>query len=406
MKGWEEIELGAIITTLKGAAFKSSLYQNEGVPVVRVSDFTDDSISDSELVFYPNDEVGKYKKYLLNKWDVLIQTVGSWQHNPASIVGKVVKVPEKLEGALLNQNIVKIIANCIADNKFIYYRLKDNSFKYYNLNCAQGAANQASITLSSIRKFRFLLPPLPTQHRIASILSAYDDLIENNLRRIKLLEELAQRTYEEWFVKFTINGEKLPLNEERGLPEGWERKKLIDVANLTMGQSPKSEYYNFGGMGLPFHQGVKDYGVRFPENSTWSKSGNRFAFEDDILFSVRAPVGRLNIAIEKFILGRGLAAINHKKGYTSFLFYQLQTIFYKDDMMGGGAIFNSVTKSDVQRIAIIEPENKVLGNFNGFANNIDSQIKKLTLQNRLLKESRDILLPRLMGGVIDLVNNN
>lgn len=246
-------------------------------------------------------------------------------------------------------------------------------------------------------------PEINTQRKIATILSAYDDLIENNLKRIQLLEEKAQLTYEEWFVRMKFPGyETTPIHEETGLPEGWEKKKLVECCQLTMGQSPKSEFYNDKGKGLPFHQGVKDYGFRFPINSSWSTQGNRVAEEKSILFSVRAPVGRLNVAIEKIILGRGLAAINHNKGWNSFLLYQLQKIFFEDNLMGGGAIFSSVTKKDVQGIKLIHATDKITKKFNDFATDIDDSIKNLTKQNHLLKEARDLLLPRLMTGMIDV----
>jgi type I restriction enzyme S subunit len=138
---WEVTKLGEVIDTLKGAAFKSSLYVKEGKPIVRVSNFTDDSISSDEIFYYSLVDAANYSKYQLNHWDILIQTVGSWQHNPASIVGKVVKVPKELDKALLNQNIVKLIPTLKIDNKFLFYRLKDESFKVYILSCAQGAAN-------------------------------------------------------------------------------------------------------------------------------------------------------------------------------------------------------------------------------------------------------------------------
>src|SRR5690606_34957278 len=83
------------------------------------------------------------------------------------------------------------------------------------------------------------LPPLQTQRRIASILSAYDDLIENNLKRIKLLEELAQRTYEEWFVKFRVNGVALEMDEETGLPVGWCKNTIGDMIEVGRGSSPR-----------------------------------------------------------------------------------------------------------------------------------------------------------------------
>ena len=285
------------------------------------------------------------------------------------------------------------------DSRFLYYVISNPSFTSFLVANEQGA-NYPAVTPGIIGRAEISLPPLPIQKRVAEILSAYDDLIENNLKRIKLLEELAQRTYEEWFVKFRVDGEQLPINESTGLPEGWKKKKLVEVALLTMGQSPKSEFYNSDSKGLPFHQGVSDYGFRFPDNSNWSTEGNRYAEKGDILFSVRAPVGRINVAIEKIILGRGLASIREKNGRTSQLFYQLQNIFFKDDIIGGGAIFNSVTKNDVERIEITVSDDQSSKQFDSFAQTVDRQIENLTIQNRRLKESRDILLPRLMNGSI------
>ncbi|MFA7448645.1 MAG: restriction endonuclease subunit S [Weeksellaceae bacterium] len=405
-EGWKAMQLGELITTKKGYAFKSAWYQDKGVPVVRVSDFTDNSISD-ETIFYIDEELAsEHTSVSLKTKDIIVQTVGSWQHNPASIVGKVVRVPKNLNNSLLNQNAVKLIPNGQIEKDFLYYRLKDESFKYHNLNFAQGAANQASITLETIKCFKINLPPLETQKKIASILSGYDDLIENNLKRIKILEEMAQQTYEEWFVRMRFPGHdasraSASLNPATGLPEGWEKVKLKDCCDLVMGQSPKSEFYNDEKLGLPFHQGVKDYGFRFPINTSWSTVGNKKAKPNSILFSVRAPVGRLNVASEEIILGRGLAAINHKKGLNSFVFYQLRKIFFEDNLIGGGAIFASVTKSDVERIEFIYNE-ELANKFNDFASKIDQQILNLTNQNQRLREARDILLPRLMMGMIEV----
>ncbi|WP_417558237.1 restriction endonuclease subunit S [Mesoflavibacter zeaxanthinifaciens] len=289
------------------------------------------------------------------------------------------------------------------DTDFIYYLSKSQWFKGNAENSMVGSSGRQRADAGFVRNLKINLPPLKTQRKIASILSAYDDLIENNLKRIKLLEEQAQQTYEEWFVRFKFPGyEDVGIDEVTGLPVGWDKVKLVDCCHLVMGQSPKSEFYNFEKRGLPFHQGVKDYGFRFPTNSSWSTQGNRIAEEDSILFSVRAPVGRLNVAIEKIIIGRGLASINHKKGWNGFLLYQLQNIFYEDNLMGGGAIYNSVTKRDVERIEIIQATKEINIKFNEISSNIDKQIKNLTKQNQLLKEARDILLPRLMGGMIDV----
>ena len=191
-----EVKLGDIITYNKGYAFKSNEYTNTGKMVVRVTDFTLDSISDNDSVYLePND---KYKKFIINTNDILIQTVGSWANNPNSIVGKVVRVPDKCDKAYLNQNIVRIIPNKDFDNTYLYYALKANQFSMYCVLRGQGAANQASITLATIFKFKFRAHFFSEQKRIADILSSYDNLIENNNKRIKLLEQMAENLYKEW----------------------------------------------------------------------------------------------------------------------------------------------------------------------------------------------------------------
>lgn len=283
------------------------------------------------------------------------------------------------------------------DPKFAYYLLQCLDFTVFNSGGAVPSLNRNLLNAYIVN-----VPPLETQKKIASILSGYDDLIENNLKRIKILEEMAQQTYEEWFVRMRFPGhQSATINSETGLAEGWEKVKLKDCCDLVMGQSPKSEFYNDEKLGLPFHQGVKDYGFRFPINTSWSTAGNKKAKPNSILFSVRAPVGRLNVAAEEIILGRGLAAINHKNGLNSFIFYQLRKIFFEDNLIGGGAIFASVTKTDVERIEFIYNE-ELANKFNDFASKIDQQILNLTNQNQRLREARDILLPRLMMGMVEV----
>ncbi len=185
-----------------------------------------------------------------------------------------------------------------------------------------------------------------------------------------------------------------------GGPEGWEQVRLVDYANLTMGQSPKSEFYNETGEGLPFHQGVTKYGFRFVEHQTYCTKVTRLAEAGDILCSVRAPVGRLNITLDKMILGRGLAAIRAKSGRQSFLFYALRSFFFKEDIMGSGAIYASVTKKDMENIHLLIPSPTLEQQFEEFAYDIDSQIVNLSKQNKHLAQARDILLPRLMNGIL------
>lgn len=391
-KGWQQLELSSICEINKHNIKNTFPYSE--ITYLDISSVGSGNADFNNVI--PLKEAPSRAKRLVKKGDTIIATVRPGnqcfyylENFPANTVAST-------GFAVVSAKKEKV------SERFLYYLISQPSFIAYLVSIEKGA-NYPAVTANDIERAKVVIPPLPTQRKIASILSAYDDLIENNLKRIKLLEEKAQLMYEEWFVRMRFPGyENVQIDEESGLPEGWEKRNLNDTCFLIMGQSPKSSFYNNEMKGLPFHQGVKDYGFRFPTNSTWSTEGNRVATEGSILFSVRAPVGRLNVAIEELILGRGLAAINHKEGHNSFLFYQLQSIFYKDNLMGGGAIFNSVTKKDVEGIKILIPTKKILRTFDEYATDIDSLIKNLSKQNAALIEARDVLLPRLMTGLIDV----
>jgi type I restriction enzyme S subunit len=257
---------------------------------------------------------------------------------------------------------------------------------------------------NSLEKLEYDLPSLPEQKSIAQILSTIDDKIENNLAINKTLEEMAMALYKHWFVDFgPFQSGEFVVSELGSIPKGWEVKKLVDFVKLTMGQSPKSEFYNSNNEGLPFHQGVTNYGERFPEDKTYSTEGNRFAEEGDILFSVRAPVGRLNIAKNKIILGRGLSSMSLKKFTNNgFLFYSLKNFFTEDDKIGDGTVYGSVNKTELENLKFIVPCNETLENFNDLVKDIDSKYLNNYKENQALTQLRDTLLPKLISGEVRL----
>lgn len=290
------------------------------------------------------------------------------------------------------------------DSSYLSYFFLSPIGKAELQKCVIGSSQQA-YTIAALKKAEIPLPPLPVQQCIAGILSAYDELIENSKRRIKILESMARALYREWFVYFRFLGlESVPrvpsvLGE---IPQGWEVKKLKDVCRLTMGQSPKSEFYNEVGNGIAFHQGVTDFGDRFPSDRLFCNADGRIAEAGDILFSVRAPVGRMNIANKKIILGRGLSAIRHHDGYQAFLWEQLRNRFTKEDMMGNGAIFASVTKDDMQGIELVCPPSSVVEAATQHFEPLHSEIATLSQKIQNLRHTRDLLLPRLLSGQISI----
>jgi type I restriction enzyme S subunit len=292
------------------------------------------------------------------------------------------------------------------DKKFLYYLFNLRDVRNQIRATATGAKIRHTAP-ERILNVRFKYLSIEVQRHIAAILSAYDDLIENNTRRIQILEEMARRIYEEWFVRFRFPGhENVSMVEsELGLvPESWNAKTLIDVCEITMGQSPPSDYYNEKGEGLPFHQGVADFGERFPVDKKFCTVKNRLADADDILFSVRAPVGRINISTKQIIIGRGLSAIRSKHGHQEFIFQQLKDRFQEEDIIGNGAIFKSVTKEDVQNIKLLIPQAETLKTFGSTVKPIFRQIKILTNKTFNLRRTRDLLLPKLISGEIDVSN--
>jgi len=295
-----------------------------------------------------------------------------------------------------------------ADPKFLVYLLRSPAYRQRIINISGGSAI-TNISQSSLRELLVDLPPLSTQRKIAAVLAACDDLIENSMRRIAILEEMAQLIYREWFVHYRFPGHEdvQMVDSELGpIPEGWEIAPLGKVCELVAGQSPRSEFYNEEGRGLPFHQGVTDFGTLYPVTRRYCTVTKRVAQKGDILFSVRAPVGRMNIADRTIVIGRGLHAIRSKSGNQTFTFLQLRDKFHEEDMIGGGTIFRSVTKADMLGITLLAPPSLLVATFELNANPMLAQLEVLTRKNGLLRQGRDLLLPRLVSGDIDVSEVN
>lgn len=302
----------------------------------------------------------------------------------------------------INQDLKALIPNKNVDANFLLWLLVS---KTKEIEVMGTGTTVKGIRLEELKNIEIIIPEnIEDQKKIASILSAYDDLIENNSRRIKILEEMAQAIYKEWFVDFHFpNFEKVKMIEgELGLmPEGWGVGHLSDLTKITMGQSPKSEFYNEDMLGLPFHQGVTNFGKRFPTDKTFCTLGSKFADSGDILFSVRAPVGRINVANKRIIIGRGVSAIRNKNNNQTFQYYQLKHIFEKEDSIGSGAIFNAVSKQDMENIKIAILDAEIIKKFEHAIFPADSMLINLYGQADNLRQTRDLLLPKLMNPNLD-----
>ncbi|MCC5642776.1 restriction endonuclease subunit S [Nostoc sp. CHAB 5824] len=306
--------------------------------------------------------------------------------------------------ASFNQDLKALHCTELITRRFLLYWLIASSHELLG-KCDEAAHGTKRLQTHLLLSTPIELPPIATQQRIADILSTYDRLIDNNNRRIALLEESIHQLYKEWFVRSRFPGyESVKIID--GIPEGWSYQPLEEVCELIMGQSPPSEFYNTSEQGLPFHQGVSNFGNRFVTHEIYCTQLNRIAEAEDILCSVRAPVGRLNITLDKIIIGRGLSAIRNRYGYQSFQYYQLKTHFFQEDIIGSGAIFASVTKKQLSEQLMLVPSVEIVNKFENISKSIDKQITNLYLQTQRLKEARDLLLPRLMNGSIAVYKTN
>lgn len=280
----------------------------------------------------------------------------------------------------------------ITDTDFIYYLTLDNWFKDKAIGSMVGASGRQRADAEFVRNIKIQLPHISTQRKIASILSAYDDLIENNLKRIKLLEEKAQLTYEEWFVKMRFPGyETAKFDEVTGLPEGWEKVKLGEVTDFKYGRMPKPE--NLTNIGYPVYSGYRITGYT-----------NDYLFKHPTLIVVARGVGGtgdIKITPEKcWLTNLSIAILVKNFIFQSYLYYHLKDSNLRS--LDSGAAQSQITIANLENFIITKSDIKLQELFDKYVDKIFKQINNISTQNRLLKEARDILLPRLMSGLIDV----
>jgi type I restriction enzyme S subunit len=297
----------------------------------------------------------------------------------------------------------------VTDTDFIYYLTLNKWFKDKAIGSMVGASGRQRADATFVRNIEIQLPPLQTQRKIASILSGYDDLIENNLKRIKLLEEKAQLTYEEWFVKLRFPGfETAVFDEVSELPEGWEKMKLSDVAEINSSSIKK----NFDGLIryidiASVSPNKIDYLTEYEINLAPGRA-KRIVKHGDIIWSCVRPNRRSHTVIWKpednLIASTGFCVITPKTIPTSYLYQYLITESFVGYLtsLASGAAYPAVKSIDFSDADVIIPSNDLLIKFNQILGENFDIIWNLQTQNRFLKEARDILLPRLMSGMVDV----
>ena len=342
------------------------------------------------------------KRSQVHQWDILFSMIGT--------VGNVyIETSEKIDYAIKNMGVF----SCQNKEKayWLYYYLQ-SPLVQAKIDALMAGAVQKFVPLGFLRDLDI---PEYTENskKVVQVLSALDDKIALNKKMNQKLEAMAKRLYDYWFVQFDFpdkngcpyktTGGPMTYNPtlKREIPEGWNDGVLSDIANITMGQSPDGASYNEDGEGMIFYQGSTDFGMRFPTVRQYTTAPTRFAKKGDILMSVRAPVGAVNIANTDCCIGRGLAALNSKFGSLSHLYFLID-IFKKtfENKNTVGTTFGSITKDELYTLPVVIPDKSVIEQFEKMAKPIFDRQMKLGEESNRLTKLRDKLLPLLMNGQV------
>lgn len=304
-------------------------------------------------------------------------------------IGDVGMIPENTE-CCLGQRMVLLRANqSVCDNFYLLYSLQ-SLYVQHQISWSEGTGTTVSnLRIPHLEQIQIPYLPLEQQAKISSVLRALEEKIENNRRLNDNLQQQAMSLYAEMLLN----------SSDSNVTSG----TLSDIAVITMGQSPSGSSYNEDGVGEVFYQGRAEFGFRFPKRRLFTTEPKRIAEAGDVLLSVRAPVGDLNIAYERCCIGRGLGAIHSKTGHSSFVLYTMFALRSQLDVFNGeGTVFGSINRDALNAIPIDIPPVTEIDQFEVVAHPIDELIRANYEENCRLEAIRDSLLPKLMSGEIDI----
>lgn len=377
---------------------KRSEYVSQGVPFLNGTCISDGTIDEEHLNFITEEKAASIRKGRALPLDLLMTTRGN-------SVGNVSLFPEKLRWGLINAQMLIVRADATQlDPLFLFQAIRSPGFQKSIKSFASGSA-QPQIPIRDLKHIPFSAPPFPTQRRIASILSAYDNLIENNTRRIAILEEMARRLYEEWFIHFRFPGwEK--ARKDRKLPSGWEERRLGDlVDDIRDTVHPSCVPAETSYVGL---EHIPRRSITLGEWSTASTvDSNKLRFRrGDILFGkIRPYFHKVSVAPIEGICSSDTILMRPKlqrffalalccSSSDKFIDHATQT--------SNGTKMPRANWKVLKDYPVLLPDEDLLSSFNGFVERNVEQTRCLMLKNANLRTQRDLLLPKLVSGEIDV----
>lgn len=402
---WEKVRLGDIAEFSNGINFGKDDY-GKGIKIIGVSNFGDKFSPEYDSLTEVKEEVVKSNDYLYPGDIVFVRSNGNKE-----LVGRCMLIDNKADKVTYSGFCIRTrLKDTTKHNPtFWTYHFKNQSFRKAMAGTAVGA-NIQNLSQGRLADYVTTVPDYDSQVRIARWLSVYDNLIENNKKQIKLLEEAAERLYREWFVDLHFPGyENTEIID--GEPEGWKKQKISEFGEIITGKTPSTTKEQYYGGNIPFVKIPDMHNCVYPivTESTLTTEGantqkNKFIPKNGIMVSCIATVGLVNIAIEPCQTNQQINSIvlhdERDLYYTYFTMKRLKALL--EGVGSNGATMTNVNKTKFGNLEVLYPSNNLRKDYFDYCKPIFEKIYALSVGAHKLSQVRDGLLPKLMSGEIEV----
>ena len=404
----KETTLGAVASNIQTGPFGSQLHQSDyseiGTPVVMPKDLLNGKICEDSIARVTEDHVKRLGRHKIEIGDILYSRRGD--------VGRCAYTTENEYGWLCGTGCLRVtIDNQKADSKYVFYRLQMPETIGWVINHAVGST-MLNLNTSILSEVPLKLPSLEEQKSVVSILSSYDDLIENNQKQIKLLEEAAQRLYKEWFVDLRFPGyETTPIID--GVPQGWEKASADSFFEITIGKTPpraESQWFTDMEYGIPWVS-ISDMGASSAflyetaeglTKEATKRHNVKIIPANTVLLSFKLTVGRVAITTTEMCTNEAIAHFRMADPvYREYVYCYLRDYHY-DSLGSTSSISKAVNSKIIKAMPFVIPDYELVSAFSKIVSPIFDQIKNKQKACLELKQARDRLLPKLMSGELEV----
>ncbi|HRH14997.1 MAG TPA: restriction endonuclease subunit S [Azonexus sp.] len=392
-----------------GTQLKASDYTENGTPVINVRNIGFGSIKVDKLEFIAPSTRDRLSSHVLKNGDIVFGRKGAVERH--------VFIRQEQNGWFQGSDCLRLrFASQRVEPLFASYYFLTSEHQRWMMNQCSHGATMASLNQGILERIELPLPPLPVQQRIAGILSAYDELIENSQRRIKILESMARALYREWFVHFRFPGHEhhprvaSPLGE---IPQGWEVKTVADAFVISGGGTPsrkEDEFWEGGTIQWYSPSDLTGAGTMFMDDSNdhitergLAQSSARMFPARSVMLTSRATIGAIAINTHPACTNQGfITCLPNDHVPLFFLFHWLTENVPTFQRMASGATFKEISRGVFKTIEFLEPPDDLVGRFEAIAAPMAEQVLSLQRQIQNLRRTRDLLLPRLLSGQVAL----